>query len=178
MVDILLPGMDGLSLLKRVKSEHPHVPVILLTARASEFDRVLGLELGADDYLVKPFSLREIVARVRCRLRGLPEPAPKPPDRLMFGCNEVDLKRRILWHKGVEDRLTTLQAWLLAYLAAHRGREVSREDILEEVWRYPRSMATRTVDNQVVKLRKKVEEVPADPRHILTVHGMGYRFEE
>lgn len=177
VLDVMLPGMDGLSVLKRVKAEHPELPVILLTARSAEVDRVLGLELGADDYVVKPFSLRELIARVKARLRARPA-APRAPELYRFGKNEVDLRRRILLREGEEHRMTTHESGVLAYLIANRGRDVSREDLLQHVWGYSPSMATRTVDNQILKLRKKVEETPGDPRHILTVHGTGYRFEE
>jgi two-component system alkaline phosphatase synthesis response regulator PhoP len=177
VLDVMLPGMDGLSVLKRVKAEHPELPIILLTARSAEVDRVLGLELGADDYVVKPFSLRELIARVKARLRARPA-APRAPEVYRFGKNEVDLRRRILSRDGDEYRMTTHEAGVLAYLIAHRGRDVSREELLQHVWGYSPSMATRTVDNQILKLRKKVEDTPSDPRHILTVHGTGYRFEE
>jgi DNA-binding response OmpR family regulator len=176
VLDVMLPGMDGLSVLKRVKAEHPELPIILLTARSAEADRVSGLELGADDYVVKPFSLRELIARVKARLRARPAP-PRAPDTFRFGANEVDLRRRILMRNGEEHRMTTHEAGVLAYLIAHTGRDVSREELLTNVWGYSPSMATRTVDNQILKLRKKVEDVPADPRHILTIHGTGYRFE-
>lgn len=177
VLDVMLPGMDGLSVLKRVKADHPELPVILLTARSAEVDRVLGLELGADDYVVKPFSLRELIARVKARLRARPA-APRAPEFYRFGKNEVDLRRRILLREGEEHRMTTHESGVLSYLIANRGRDVSREELLQHVWGYSPSMATRTVDNQILKLRKKVEETPSDPRHILTVHGTGYRFEE
>jgi DNA-binding response OmpR family regulator len=150
VLDVMLPGMDGLSVLKRVKAEHPEV---------------------------KPFSLRELIARVKARLRARPA-APRAPELYRFGKNEVDLRRRILLREGEEHRMTTHESGVLAYLIANRGRDVSREDLLQHVWGYSPSMATRTVDNQILKLRKKVEETPSDPRHILTVHGTGYRFEE
>jgi DNA-binding response OmpR family regulator len=176
LCDIMLPGMDGISVLRKVKQSHPELPIILVTSKGTELDKVLGLEFGADDYITKPFSLRELIARVRARLRARPE-APKAPDRVRFGRNEVDVRRRILWRDGVEERLTTHEAGVLSYLIAQKGVDVSREDLLKFVWGYSPTMATRTVDNQILKLRKRVEDVPADPRHILTVHGMGYRFE-
>lgn len=178
VLDVMLPGQDGLSVLRKVKAEHPELPVILLTARSAELDRVLGLELGADDYVTKPYSVRELIARVRARLRARPAPPRTPDDRYRFGRNEVDLRRRVLWREGVEHRMTTHEAGVLAYLIANRGKDVSREDLLENVWGYSPTMATRTVDNQILKLRKKIEDTPGDPRHILTVHGTGYRFEE
>ena len=177
ILDVMLPGMDGLSVLRRVKADHPELPIILLTARSAEVDRVTGLELGADDYVVKPFSLRELIARVKARLRARPAP-PRAPELYRFGKNEVDLRRRILQRAGEEHRMTTHEAGVLAYLIAHGGKDVSREELLQQVWGYSPSMATRTVDNQILKLRKKLEDTPADPRHILTVHGTGYRFEE
>jgi DNA-binding response OmpR family regulator len=178
ILDVMLPGMDGLSVLKKVKAHHPELPVILLTARSAETDKVHGLEAGADDYVAKPFSLRELIARVKARLRARPA-APKTPESgYRFGKNEVDLRRRILMRDGEEHRMTTHEAGVLAYLIAHRGQDVSREDLLQYVWGYSPTMATRTVDNQILKLRKKIEDTPSDPRHILTVHGTGYRFEE
>ncbi len=176
ILDWMLPGMDGLSVLKKVKAEHPELPVILLTAKSAELDRVLGLELGADDYVTKPFSLRELIARIRARLRSRPAP-PRGPDSVVFGRNEVDLRRRILRRDGQEHRMTTHEAGVLQYLIAHKSQDVSREELLQHVWGYSPTMATRTVDNQILKLRKKIEDTPADPRHILTVHGTGYRFE-
>lgn len=175
--DIMLPGMSGLEVLKRVKAEHPQIPVIMLTAKSSELDKVLGLELGADDYVTKPYSVKELIARVRARLRSRPQ-APRTPDTFRFGKNEVDLRRRLLFRDGTEHRMTTHEAGVLQYLIAHKGKDVSREELLENVWGYSPTMATRTVDNQILKLRKKIEDTSSDPRHILTVHGMGYRFEE
>lgn len=177
VLDIMLPGMDGLSVLRRVKADHPELPILLLTAKGAELDRVLGLELGADDYVTKPFSLRELIARIKARLRSRPA-APRTPERYRFGKNEVDLRRRVLYRDGKEERMTTHEAGVLAWLIAHKGRDVSREDLLQNVWGYSPTMATRTVDNQILKLRKKIEDVPSDPHHILTVHGTGYRFEE
>lgn len=176
ILDIMLPGADGLSLLRKIKDNNRDTPVIMLTAKGTEADRVKGLDSGADDYVTKPFSMRELIARVRARLRAI-DPEPKAPDVSVFGEVEVDLRRRILRRDGQEERLTTHEAGVLAYLIARAGSDVSREELLERVWGYSPSMQTRTVDNQILKLRKKIEKVPADPRHILTVHGLGYRFE-
>ncbi|MCB9763646.1 MAG: response regulator transcription factor [Alphaproteobacteria bacterium] len=180
LLDVMLPGIDGLTVLRRLKAEHPAVQVVMLTARGEELDRVLGLEMGADDYVTKPFSLRELIARVKARLRGRPAETSrnKVPDTFSFDEVEVDFRRRVLRNKEVEHRLTTHEARVLGYLVANRGKDVARESLLEEVWGYSANMTTRTVDNQILKLRKKIEKVPSDPRHILTVHGTGYRFEE
>jgi len=174
--DIMLPGQDGLAFLRLVKQEYSGLPVILLTARTEEIDRVMGLEMGADDYVTKPFSVREVIARVKARLRERSTDR-RTPDTFKFGNVKVDLRRRILWKDGEETRLTTHEAGTLAYLITHRGRDVSRDELLENVWGYKAAITTRTVDNQILKLRKKIEDVPSQPRHILTVHGTGYRFE-
>jgi len=174
--DIMLPGMDGLAFLRAIKQEFSGLPVIMLTARTEEIDRVMGLEMGADDYVTKPFSTREVVARVKARLRDRPEET-RTPDSFKFGKVTVDLRRRRLYKDGEEIGLTTHEAGTLAYLITHRGRDVSRDELLENVWGYTSAITTRTVDNQILKLRKKIEPIPAEPRHILTVHGTGYRFE-
>ena len=179
LCDIMLPGIDGLQVMRTVKQELPAVPVIMLTAKSDEIDRVMGLEMGADDYVTKPFSVREVVARVKARLREQARPStePRTPDAFSFGDVKVDLRRRILWKNGEESHLTTHEAGTLAHLITHRGRDVSRDELLEQVWGYTAALTTRTVDNQILKLRKKIEDQPAQPRHILTVHGTGYRFE-
>jgi len=178
LLDIMLPGIDGLEVLRRMKAHNRDVPIVMATAKGDPTDRVEGLELGADDYVPKPYDLQELLARVRARLRAL-EGGKEVPDDFRFGDVRVDLRRRILVRgNGPEHRLTTHEAGVLGYLIAHRGRDVSREELLEKVWGYAPTMQTRTVDNQILKLRKKVEDEPADPRHILTIHGKGYRFEE
>ena len=181
LLDIMLPGMDGLEVLRKLKSQSPCPQVILLTAKSEELDRVLGLELGADDYVTKPFSLRELKARVKARLRNKNQrptsPENEKADVMSFSDVTVDLRRRVLQKATKEHRLTTHEAGVLAFLIQHAGSNVSREQLLEEVWGYSPNMATRTVDNQILKLRKKIEDTPSDPRHILTVHGTGYRFE-
>jgi len=176
LCDIMLPGIDGLQVMRKIKDKHPDLPVLMLTARGEEIDRVMGLEMGADDYIPKPFSVREVVARVRVRLRSQSKER-RMPDKFSFGDVTVDLRRRILFRDGEEIRLTTHEAGTLQYLIAHRGRDVSRDELLEKVWGYTAALTTRTVDNQILKLRKKIEATPAEPRHILTVHGTGYRFE-
>lgn len=174
--DIMLPGIDGLQVMRSVKQEFAGVPVIMLTAKSDEIDRVVGLEMGADDYVTKPFSVREVIARVKARLRERTN-EPRTPDNFQFGNVRVDLRRRVLWKNGKESHLTTHEAGTLSHLITHRGRDVSRDELLQEVWGYTAALTTRTVDNQILKLRKKIEDVPSQPRHILTVHGTGYRFE-
>jgi len=175
ILDVMLPGIDGLTVLRYLRERDKDLPVILLTAKTGVSDRVEGLDNGADDYVTKPFSARELLARVRARLRTVqPE---EDSERFKFGENVADLRRRVIDRRGEEIRLTTHEAGVLAYLIQRKGQDVTREELLENVWGYSPTMQTRTVDNQILKLRKKIEAVPADPRHILTIHGVGYRFE-
>lgn len=176
VLDWMLPGIDGIDVLRTIKREHPSVPVIMLTARISEQDRVRGLDAGADDYVVKPFSLRELAARIRARLRSTQRVGERE-GWIEFGSVRIDLRHRILERDGQETRLTTHEAGVLGYLVARPGVDVPRDELLEKVWGYVPTIATRTVDNQILKLRKKIEDNPNDPRHILTVYGTGYRFE-
>ncbi len=175
ILDVMLPGVDGLSVLRYLRETDKDLPVILLTAKTGVNDRVDGLDAGADDYVTKPFSAKELLARVRARLRTVIMPVDEEVFR--FGAIEADLRRRVVVCNGREIRLTTHEAGVLEYLISHRGVDVTREDLLEHVWGYSPTMQTRTVDNQILKLRKKIEDVPAEPRHILTIHGVGYRFE-
>ena len=175
ILDVMLPGIDGLTVLKYLRERDQNLPVIMLTAKTGVNDRVDGLDSGADDYVTKPFSARELLARVRARLRFLD--AEEETDEFRFGDKVADLRRRVIRVGDKEIRLTTHEAGVLAYLIERRGKDVTREELLQHVWGYSPSMQTRTVDNQILKLRKKIESVPADPRHILTIHGVGYRFE-
>ena len=180
LLDIMLPGIDGLEVLRRIKTHHAGVQIILLTAKDEELDRVLGLELGGDDYVTKPFSLRELMARVKARFReraSLAGKVPSPAAEVQLGEVRVDLRRRVVYRDGQEDRLTTHEAGVLSYLISNQGRNVTRDELLQEVWGYAPGTTTRTVDNQVLKLRKKIEIHPRDPRYILTIHGTGYRLE-
>lgn len=174
ILDVMLPGASGLDMLRYLRRIHHELPVILMTARTAESDRIEGLDAGADDYLTKPFSIAELLARVRARLRTAPE--PRSPEVVKVGMAMVDLRRRLITRDGVEERLTTHEAGVLDYFLSNPSRDITREELLEHVWGYAPTMQTRTVDNQILKLRKKIEAVSADPRHILTIHGVGYRF--
>jgi DNA-binding response OmpR family regulator len=175
ILDVMLPGIDGLEILRQLKERDAQLPVMLLTARQSEADRVEGLDEGADDYITKPFSLKVLLAKIRAWLRR----TRGTSGVVRFGDVEIDLRRRVLRSAASteEVRLTTHEAAVLGYLIENKGRDVPREELLEKVWGYAPTMQTRTVDNQILKLRKKVEPEPSDPRHILTIHGIGYRFE-
>jgi DNA-binding response OmpR family regulator len=174
VLDWMLPARAGIDLLADWRARGLEVPVILLTARDALNDRVRGLRTGAQDYLVKPFATEELLARIEVQLRdrGVGRRVLQLSDRV------VDLGRHEV-RRGVEvlDSLTTLEAELLGWLAERAGRAVSRDDLLREVWGYRSSAVTRTVDNTVLRLRAKIEADPARPRHVVTVHGHGYRFE-
>lgn len=173
VLDWMLPGEQGVDLLKRWRAAGLRFPVILLTARDAVSDRVAGLEAGANDYLVKPFATEELLARLAVQLRD----RPASTQRLRLWDREVDLARELVYHAGRELPLTTQEARCLAYLAERAGRSVDRDDLLRDVWGYRGGVVTRSVDNTVLRLRAKIEADPARPRHVLTVQGLGYRFE-
>ncbi len=174
VLDVMLPGIDGLALMRWIR-ERSNVPVILLTARGDESDRIVGLELGADDYVTKPFSPRELAARVRTVLRRAPEPRTGP-DRLAFGDVEVDKASREVTKGGRHLRLTLKEFDLLWFLAANPNRVFSREQLMGRVWGYEAALDTGTLTVHVRRLREKVEDDPSQPRHFETVWGAGYRF--
>ncbi|HXY75651.1 MAG TPA: response regulator transcription factor [Steroidobacteraceae bacterium] len=181
VLDVMLPGLDGFGLCQMLRSEGNNTPVLFLTARGDPADRVRGLEAGGDDYLAKPFHLEEFLLRVRAILRRWEwyraASATQATAVLRFGGNEVDFRafHAQTWN-GESQELTEKEAMILKVLAEHSGEIVSREDLLERVWGYDVFPSTRTVDNFILRLRKRFEKDPANPRHFLTVWGVGYRF--
>jgi two-component system alkaline phosphatase synthesis response regulator PhoP len=174
LLDVMMPGMSGWDLCRELRGRGLDVPVIMLTARGEEVDRVLGLELGADDYVTKPFSLRELMARIRAVLR---RPGPRQKfEEFAFGSVRVHLRARQAFKGGHEVRLTRKEFDLLRYLVEHPGEVITRDRLLDEVWGYERFPTTRTVDTHILRLRQKFEDDPERPAHILTAHGQGYRF--
>ena len=174
LLDIMMPKMSGWDVCRELRRRGVDVPVIMLTARGAEVDRVLGLELGADDYVTKPFSLRELLARVRAVLR---RPGPRQKfEEFAFGDVRIRLRGRQVFRAGREVRCTRKEFDLLVFLVEHRGEVVTRERLLDEVWGYERFPTTRTVDTHVLRLRRKFEADPDRPAWILTVHGQGYKF--
>lgn len=175
LLDIMMPGLDGLQLLKELRKSRPALPVIFLTAKGEEADRVKGLRVGADDYVVKPFGVGELIARVEAVLRRSPE-RPRPTARLELAGRTVDFNRREATLPSGEVRpLAEREAEVLAYLAANAGRAVSREELLQRVWGFdPRGTQTRTVDMAVARLREALDDSPSAPRVIATVRGRGY----
>jgi len=174
VLDLMLPKVSGIEVTRLIRSKSS-VPIIMLTAKAAEADRVVGLELGADDYVVKPFSPRELVARIRAVLRRY-EGEGIEVDRIAIRGLEIDLKTREVKADGQEVELTPTEFDLLAYLARHPGQVFTRLQLLREVQGYTYDSFARTIDTHVKNLRRKIEKDPKSPRHILTVHGVGYRF--
>jgi DNA-binding response OmpR family regulator len=175
ILDVMMPRMSGLEVCQQLKAKRPSIPIIMLTARGQEVDKVVGLELGADDYVTKPFSIRELLARVKAVLRRAHN-SPKNGDRYMFGDVEVNLRSCQVVRKGKALDFSSKEFELLKYFLSHSGEAISRDRLLEEVWGYDRFPTTRTVDAHIVRLRQKLEPKPDDPHFILTVHGVGYKF--
>jgi two-component system phosphate regulon response regulator PhoB len=177
LLDIMLPGTDGLDLCRQIRHIPglAEVPIIFLSARVAEADRVKGLELGGDDYIIKPFSPRELVARVRTVLRGAHE-APKP-EMITVGELEIDVASMTIRVAGRAVLTTVREFRLLEYLAAHRGRVFTRDQLLDAVWKETAFVTPRSVDVYVRRLREKIEADPRHPRYLKTLRGTGYRFE-
>jgi len=174
VLDVMMPRMSGLDVCKQLKIKQPSLPIIMLTARGQEIDKVVGLELGADDYVTKPFSIRELMARVKAVLRrAAPQP---PPDIYRFSDVEVNVRSNEVLRNGSRVELSAKEFALLAYFVAHPAETLSRDRLLDAVWGYENYPNTRTVDTHIVHLRQKLEPNPEEPRFILTVHGTGYKF--
>jgi DNA-binding response OmpR family regulator len=174
ILDVMLPGLSGFDVLRKAREKGVSTPVIMLTAKGEEIDRVLGLELGADDYMTKPFSLRELLARIKAVLRRSDREV-SAGSRVRLGNFEADIDSYDASRDGVEVAMTPKEFEVLKFLWQHRNRTVSRDQLLTNVWGYDESVSTRTVDNFILKLRQKIEEDPADPRFIVTIHGTGYK---
>jgi DNA-binding response OmpR family regulator len=175
LLDVMMPRMSGLDVCKQLKAKKPQIPIIMLTARGQEVDKVVGLELGADDYVTKPFSIRELLARVKAVLRRA-QVVPKKQERYSFGEVEVDVRSCQVSRQGKILEFSSKEFELLKYFLTHPGETLSRDRLLEDVWGYEHFPTTRTVDAHIVRLRHKVEPTPDEPRFILTVHGTGYKF--
>jgi len=177
LLDLMIPGRSGYEVCREIRKTDAVTPVLMLTARGQEVDKVVGLELGADDYIVKPFGVAELLARVRAALRRVhcrEETADRGP--IAFGAVTVDPKTMELHRDGHACPVTKRELALLREFAAHDGEVLDRETLLERVWGVRYEGTTRTLDQHIAKLRQKVEADPAHPRHIRTVHGVGYRF--
>ncbi|MBT8396848.1 MAG: response regulator transcription factor [Gemmatimonadetes bacterium] len=175
ILDIMLPALSGYDVCRRARKEGKMMPILMLTARAQEVDRVMGLDLGADDYVTKPFSIPELMARIRALLRRAEGPSLLP-DHVTFGDVRVEFGKYEAIKGGETVRLAPKEFGVLRLLVAREGKVVTRTDLLHEVWGYDHFPTTRTVDNHMASLRAKLEDDAARPAHLLTVHGVGYKF--
>jgi len=176
VLDVMMPKMSGLDVCKQLRAKRPELPIIMLTARGQEVDKVVGLELGADDYVTKPFSIRELMARVKAVLRRRSIAQPSTSEIYRFGDIAVNTRSHEVTRADQAVDLSSKEFALLAYFIAHRTETLSRDQLLEAVWGYEHYPSTRTVDTHIVHLRQKLEKNPEDPRFILTIHGTGYKF--
>jgi DNA-binding response OmpR family regulator len=175
ILDVMLPRKNGFDVCRELRARANPTPIVMLTARSAETDKVLGLELGADDYVTKPFSITELLARVRAVLRRAGSQKPQT-DSVRIGDIDVDFKLHQARRGKARIEFTAREFELLRYFVQHIGQVVTREQILNEVWGYEEFPTTRTIDNFVAKLRQKIEKAPHAPEHILTIHGSGYKF--
>lgn len=178
LMDVMMPEMSGFEVCKQIRKDGINVPIILLTAKGEEIDKVRGLELGADDYITKPFSLRELLARVKAVLRRAPEHSAqidKKNSKIQIGMLTIDFSTFIATSKNKPVQMSHKEFELLHYLWDKRNTVVTRDDLLNKIWGYEESPTTRTVDNFIVRLRQKIEKDPERPHIIITVHGIGYK---
>ena len=175
ILDVMLPGMNGFEICKKIKLEKPLKPIIMLTARSSEMDKIAGLDYGADDYITKPFSISELLARIRAILRRA-YPLNEKLEKYAFDNVKIDFKKMTAFVDEKEVRFTKKEFLILEYFIQHEGEVVHRHDLLNEVWGYDKIPTTRTVDNSILEIRKKIEKNPSTPKHIISISGAGYRF--
>ncbi len=176
LLDVMLPGKNGFDVCRELRQQGSDVAILMLTAKTQVIDRVVGLKLGADDYLTKPFDPSELLARVEALLRRVNKEKLMPVTRFQFGSVRVDFEKSMVEREGTQISLAAKELQLLRYLIDHRGKVLSREELLKNVWEYQPDISTRTVDVHVAWLRQKLEENPQSPKFILTVRGSGYRF--
>lgn len=177
LLDLMLPGLQGHEVLRQLRDAGRRMPIIVLSAKDAAHDKVTCLEAGADDYVTKPFGLEELFARIRAVLRRIQEQEPAPRGPLHFHDLTIDFRRFTVERDGTEHSLSRFEAEILQMLIQRRGEVVTRKDLLTEVWGYTHLPNTRTVDNHIARLRKKIEANADSPIHVVTVHGIGYRFD-
>jgi two-component system response regulator VicR len=175
ILDIMMPGMSGFDVCKNARQQGIITPIILLTAKGEEIDKVLGLELGADDYITKPFSLRELLARIKAVLRRTSTFSEEILDEIKIGLLNVNLKTYEATTNNKVVKMSSKEIDILNFLYSHKGESVDRYDIISNVWEPNSEVTTRTIDNFIVKLRQKIEQNPSNPKHIITIHGKGYK---
>jgi DNA-binding response OmpR family regulator len=177
LLDVMLPLMSGIDVCRTLRTRGIETPILMLTARSQEIDKVIGLEVGADDYVTKPFSIKELLARIRAHLRRASKQVVDI-ESFTFGNVELNFKKYVARKGGQALELSAREFEILRYLIRRRGEIVTRDQLLDEVWGYRSTPVTRTVDNHIARLRQKIEEDPSEPQHIITVHRIGYRFVE
>lgn len=177
ILDVMLPKKNGLDVCRDLRRQNVSTPILMLTARGETIDKVLGLKLGADDYLTKPFEVLELLARIEALLRRSPQKNQNnQPETYNFGSISIDFRRAEVRKDGLPVELSALEFKLLQHLIEHRGKMLSRDELLDEVWGYDATPTTRTVDVHVAWLRQKLEPNPRRPQYIITIHGLGYKF--
>lgn len=177
VLDLILPGKDGIEICKDLRSDGVKTPIIMVTSRKEEIDKILGLEIGADDYVTKPFSIRELLARVKALIRRSTY-EPGDIEQVAFANLKIDFKKQEMYKELIPVKLSSTEYRILHYFIDHEGQVISRDKFLDEVWGYDSYPTTRTVDNYILSLRKKIEDDPANPKHLLTVHKVGYKFQK
>jgi len=177
ILDVMLPGMSGFDICKKARKEGIETPIIMLTAKGEEIDKVLGLEIGADDYITKPFSLRELLARIKAILRRYESAlnTSNENDIIKIGNLEVCFKTYDAFQEGASIKMTHKEIEILKFFWENRNKTISRDDLLNKVWGYDEMITTRTIDNFIVKLRRLIEANPSHPKYIISVHGVGYK---
>lgn len=176
ILDVMLPSKNGIEICRDLRRQGVLTPVLMLTSKSHEADKVLGLEIGADDYMTKPFGMRELTARIHALLRRKQLPAADELQRAEFGEITVDFLKQELFKKKKPVKLSAKEFHLLRYFLQHSGEVISRDRLLDDVWGYDTTPTTRTVDNYILSLRKKIERNPAHPAHLITIHTAGYKF--
>jgi DNA-binding response OmpR family regulator len=177
LLDVMLPGINGFDICRQLRSEKVKTPILMLTGKGEEIDKVMGLELGADDYVTKPFSIKELLARIKALLRRQAD-IHTSMDEASFGDVYVDFKKQEAARGKKKIDLTAKEFQLLKYFVEREGEVISRDQLLDSVWGYDSLPTTRTVDNYILSLRKKIEKNPAKPTHLLTIHTAGYKFQK
>lgn len=175
LLDLILPLKDGFDICKDLRKEGRNMPILMLTSKTEEIDKVLGLEIGADDYMTKPFSLKELLARIKALLRRA-QPAAPGIEEYSFGNVAMNLKKMEVLKKGDSVKMSATEYKILKYFVEHEGEVITRDKFLDDVWGYDAFPTTRTVDNYILSIRKKIEDDPSSPEHIVTVHTAGYKF--
>ncbi len=175
ILDLILPTKNGIEICQDLRSNGITIPILMLTSKREEIDKILGLEIGADDYVTKPFSIRELIARIKALLRRNVE-FKKEMEDYSFGNISIDFKKQEIWKDNSKIDLSTTEISILKYFIQFEGEVVTRHQLLDDVWGYENFPTTRTVDNFILNIRKKIEDDPSNPKHLLTIHKAGYKF--